>query len=45
MKIKLFFFLKFCELGSKVQNIGKKSMFMHSNRIELGSILVQFGSI
>jgi hypothetical protein len=44
MKIKLFFFLKFCELGSKVQNMDKKSMFTHSNRIEPSSILVQFGS-
>ena len=43
--MKIFFLLKFCELGSKVQNTLKISMFMHSNRIEPSSILVQNGSI
>ena len=45
MKTKIFFLLKFCELGSKVQNKGKILMFMHPNRIEPSSILVQNGSI
>jgi hypothetical protein len=42
MKIKIFFLQKSCELGSKVQNLIKKSINIQVNRIELGSILVQF---
>jgi hypothetical protein len=37
-----FFLQKSCELGSKVQNVAKKSITRQVKRIEPSSILVQF---